>query len=200
MGILVDDLKWLLNNTPRDSNMLELGNQFLYIFSKPWPDYPAEFVTNGTDMVVAKPYFKKLGYTHTSVDINGQDGAMVLDLSKPGDLKTQFDVITDFGTSEHVPSLYHCLQNIDKHLKVGGKVFHVNPLTGHWPGHGYWYRDEEFYQAYAKLTGYNMKDMHRVVACGNYKDGWNICCLLEKTAQSRFPSEEEFNKLPIKTK
>lgn len=200
MGILENDLRWLLDNTSKNKSMLELGNQFLYIFSKPWADYPSEFVTNGHDMVAAKLYFQRLGYDHTSIDLNGQDGALSLDLGAPFQLAKQFDIVTDFGTSEHVSSLFHCLQNIDTHTKVGGKIFHVNPLVGNWPEHGFWYRDEDFYKAFAKMTGYKIKDMHRIVACGNYTDGWNICCLLEKTDKSRFPSENEFNTLPIKTK
>lgn len=200
MGILIENLRWLFNNSVKGGSMLELGNQFLYVYEKPWPEYPVQFVNSGSVNPVAKPFFKSLGYDHVSVDINGEDDALVHDMSFPFDLEKQFDVVTDFGTSEHVPSLYNCLLNIHNHTKNGGKIFHVNPLVGNWPGHGYWYRDEEFYKAYAKMTGYNLKDLHRVAACGNTTDGWNICAILEKNAKSSFPKEEDFNTLPIKKK
>ena len=201
MGILAENLEWLFEEINPQLSMLELGNQFLYIPGKPWASFPEKYIDpSGTQKKVAKYYFQELGYDHTSVDLNGQDGTIQADLSLPIFLNRKFDVITDFGTSEHVPSLYNCLLNVHNHAKDGAKLCHINPLTGHWPGHGYWYRDEDFYIEYAKITGYKIIKMKKFPACGNYVDGWNIWCFLEKSIGSTFPTEEEFNKLPIKTK
>lgn len=182
--------------------MLELGNQFLYVWSKPFPWYEDRFLNNTPTIPVAKPFFEGMGFTHTSVDINGKDGALPLDLSTPvtiGDGST-FDYITDFGTSEHVSSLWQCLENLHRHARVGTQFFHVNPLTGNWPGHGFWYRDEEFYEAYAKLTGYELLELKRDFACGNSTDGWNIWARLKKVQDTEFPSAFKFTALPVKLK
>lgn len=204
MGILAENLVWFLDNAkskrePR--SILELGNQFLYICAKPFHWYPDQYLNTTMDMpIAAKPFFQQFGFEHVSIDLNGKDGALPLDLSEPITLDRQFDFATDFGTSEHVRCLWQCLQNLHNHVTAdGGRFFHVNPLTGNWPGHGNWYRDEEFYRAYAEMTGYKLIDMRRTAACGNTTDGWNIWCLLEKTESSVFPTKETFYTLPLKT-
>eukprot|EP00438_Fugacium_kawagutii_P000717 Skav211036 [mRNA] locus=scaffold1434:73496:78361:+ [translate_table: standard] len=66
---------------------------------RPWPALPK------LDGV-----FERLGFRHTSLDINGRDGAVVVDLSrmKPTarplnvSLLGHCDVVTNFGTTEHV--------------------------------------------------------------------------------------------------
>lgn len=75
--------------------MLELGNQYLVTPVKPYEDFPEECLM-GPEPVIAKNYFQKIGYN--------QDGALVYDLSELFWLGRQFDLVTDFGTSEHV----HC--------------------------------------------------------------------------------------------
>ena len=57
--------------------MLELGNQVIR------PDKQIPEITG-------KAYFHRLGYEHTSVDLNGLDGALVKDLSKLEDF-TEFN-------------------------------------------------------------------------------------------------------------
>ncbi len=203
MGILAENLVWFLDHAksryePR--SILELGNQFLYICAKPFHWYPDQYLNHTMDMpIAAKPFFKQFGFQHTSIDLNGKDDALVLDLATPIDLGKQFSFATDFGTSEHVACLWQCLLNLHNHVVEEGRFFHVNPLAGNWPGHGNWYRDEEFYYAYAAMTGYKIIDMKRTAACGNTKDGWNIWCLLEKTKDSKFPAKDEFYTLPVKT-
>ncbi len=207
MGILSENLTWLLSHAKVPGTMLELGNQFLYIQEKPFPWYKDKFLNpTMAAPVAAKPFFQDYGFEHVSIDINGNDGALALDLSKPFSLADAgcplhtFDYITDFGTSEHVSSLWQCLENLHRHARVGTTLFHVNPLTGNWPGHGFWYRDEEFYQAYAKLTGYELLEMKRTFACGNSTDGWNIWARLRKGQDAPFPTAEQFAALPVKTK
>ena len=184
MGILPEDLDWFLSHAHPPGSILELGNQFLY----------------ASTISAAKPFFTGRGFDHVSIDLNGQDGALPIDLAKPFDLGRTFDYITDFGTSEHVPNLHRCLANLHHHAHIGTVFFHVNPLTGNWPGHGFWYRDEEFYSAFAKLTGYRLAELSRRFACGNSTDGWNICARMEKISNAPFLSEGEWDKLPVKRK
>lgn len=201
MGILIENLDWMMPEINNTMSMLELGNQYLYISCKPYESFPDKFVDpSGYGKISAKKYFQELGYDHTSIDLNGQDDALNIDLSTAFNLNKQFDITTDYGTSEHVKSLYNCLLNIHNHTKPGGKIFHVNPLTNNWPDHGYWYRDEEFYFKYIELTGYKINSIKTFPACRNIIDGYNIWCFLEKTPESIFPNEDDFNKLPIKLK
>jgi len=212
MGILSENLTWLLQYAKPPATILELGNQFLYINTKPFPWYDDKYLNPSMAAhVAAKGFFKDMGFGHVSVDINGEDGALALDLSKPftlGGISPEFDptphitfdYITDFGTSEHIPSLWQCLENLHRHARVGTQFFHVNPLTGNWPEHGIWYRDEEFYEAFAKLTGYELLELKRDFACGNFTDGWNIWARLKKVQDTPFPTSFNFSALPVKLK
>src|SRR5882672_3336270 len=65
--------------------MLELGNKVNTSVSRSYKD----FLT------------KEHGVVHTSVDWNGQDGALKLDLRDRLDLG-EFDIVTNYGTTEHV--------------------------------------------------------------------------------------------------
>ena len=98
MGYKTPYLRWMNEHIGQvyDSvdglKMLELGNQVIR------PDKQIRETTG-------KLYFTNLGYEHTSVDLNGLDGALIKDLSKLEDFaeyKEYFDVITNAGTIEHV--------------------------------------------------------------------------------------------------
>ena len=89
---------------------------------------------------------------HVSVDVNGLNGALALDLRQPlTPLEGRvFDMVTNIGTSEHVESDQHCVwRNMWDHLAVGGHLVSITPLAGDWHWHGLWYPTEEFYDAFA---------------------------------------------------
>ena len=207
MGILAQDLEWFHRLALKPpASILELGSQTLFIHEKPWPDYPERFLNPGMvqdlPTAYAKDYFEDLGYDHVSIDLNGRGGSQAVDLSKnlTFGLDRDFDLITDFGTSEHVADLYSCLSGIYCACYSGSLMFHVNPEPASWPGHGHHYRGLDFYRAFAAMTRYEIIDLYRIAACGNLTDGWNTACCMRKNPWSIFPSREEFSTLPIKTK
>lgn len=111
--------------------MAELGNQYF------------RDDVLGTE-VSAKLVFEAMGVDHTSFDLNGKDGAITGDLSKPfeGGLHSQFDLVTNFGTSEHVEdSQYWCWGNIHSLCEYDGYMIHAIPEIGSWPRHGKWHYD-----------------------------------------------------------
>jgi len=100
--------------------MCELGNQYMRF---------GRYKT-------AKQYFESLGVDHTSIDMNGRDGALKYDLSKPiSDFEEYFDIVTNFGTSEHVENQERCFDNIDRMCRVGGAMIHAVPLKGAYKHH-----------------------------------------------------------------
>ena len=171
------------------NQMLELGNQTIYFgddYDKP-----------------AKPMFEEMGFRHLSIDMNGQDGAKEADLSIKTDFtgyfaRNKFDIVTDFGTSEHVKSsLYACWWNKHTNCKTGGYIISENPKTGNWKGHGHWYYTEDFYRNLAEIQGYEIMELGEHAAMGNFTDGWNIYCILRKKSNDIFITKKEFNKLGI---
>ena len=100
-----------------------------------------------------KDWFTRIcNIEHISVDINGLDGALALDLRYPlaPIVGRVFDMVTNIGTSEHViDAQYSVWKNMWDHLALGGCLVSITPLPGDWGWHGFWYPTEEFYDALA---------------------------------------------------
>jgi SAM-dependent methyltransferase len=139
----------LRQTSPNNLSMLELGNQYIY--------NPLLGRTDG-EWSLSKPYFVDKGYKHTSIDINGKDGALQLDLSKPfePELISAFDIVTNFGTSEHVEdNQYICWKNIHEALKSSGYLFCTVPKAKEFhPQHSPWYHTVEFFNYFAEALKY----------------------------------------------
>lgn len=102
--------------------ILELGNQIM---------------RGGPGRRTGKQYFTALGAEHVSIDLNGEDGAVPLDLCRPlpEQYHDSFDVVTNFGTSEHIEDQVQVFKTIHDCCKVGGYMIHSVPLVGYWDGH-----------------------------------------------------------------
>ena len=172
MGIATNIL-YLIENRIRQSlgdirgtRMLELGNQELEA---------------GLPERLAKQHFEAQGVIHTSIDLNGRDGALVVDLSKPTD-RTEwiggFDVVTNCGTTEHVDphiAQYEVFKNIHIWLRAGGIAIHALPdvheleENGSWRGHCNNYYSSEFVGMLATTNNYEVLsqeiDNHLIVFC-----------------------------------
>jgi hypothetical protein len=116
--------------------------------------------------MVYKDVFEKLGLRHVSVDMNGKDGALPLDLRKPIDLGT-FDMVTNIGTSEHVAQndyagQVECWRNIVNAMHVGSVLVSITPLEGarKWARHGRWYPQRLFFMELAELNGMNVERVY----------------------------------------
>jgi len=118
----------------KNLSMIELGNQIIRKSAR----------SSGK---TGKEYFTDLGVIHTSIDLNAKDGALKLDLcSEITDIEP-VDVVTNFGTSEHVNNQNMCFKNIHNFCKEGGMMVHFVPPVGAWPGHClYWYTIDFFKQ------------------------------------------------------
>lgn len=176
MGLKQDQLEFIFSCIDQKYSqypglrMLELGNQVLKI--------------DGTRRS-AKPYFEEMGFEHVSVDINGKDGALPIDLSVSiGDtLKKQYDVVTNSGVSEHVEpfrSQYQCFKNIHDFVRVGGLMIHAVPHRGHYPNHCRFYYDENFFRYLSELNDYHILDL-RVIRSGKL-----VCAGLVKQHDQEF--------------
>ena len=121
------------------TRMLELGNK-----------------KTGSDTY--KTFFTAQGFEHVSIDWNGLDGALGLDLREPIDLD-RFDMVTNFGTTEHVSEQEPAWRNIHNLTKVGGVIVSMCPMEGDWWWHGQHYPKKSFYNQFAELNGYRIDHM-----------------------------------------
>lgn len=131
--------------------MLELGNQ--------------QFRSSALGAKVpAKHVFEMFGVEHTSIDLNGLNGALPLDLSKPirdPKLMGAFDVVTNFGTTEHVSDQLECWHNIHRFVRPGGLVISAVPHPDFPAGHCEYYYEEKFFEALSEHAGYAIEVMKR---------------------------------------
>jgi len=172
----------------RGCRIMEIGDQQMYCH----PNVP--------EGSAAKIWFGRQGAAlHVSVDLNGLLGALPLNLARPiekPEFDLNFDIVTDFGTSEHVGphllDLYNCRANCHRWCRSKGLLLFMNPKTGHWPGHGYHYFTQKHYEALADACGYRVLEISEAPSCGNTKDGWQVHAVFLKQNEPPFISFERY--------
>lgn len=215
MGITKFDVELLekvLKLNPDARTVCELGSQNLYLVPSDKPPFASE-------------WYEARGLKYNCIDMAGDNSAYQVDLSQAISFDPEFDIVTDFGTSEHVVQMdkitkvafhdghinsiypdgvkdallgyYNCWKNKHNLLANSGIMVNVNPKTGNWPGHGYHYITKKFYEELAYLCGYHIIELDEHPAMGNTTDGWNVYCLLQKQDDADFISFDRFCKLDI---
>ena len=77
-------------------------------------------------------------HTYEAIDLHGVDErAHKYDLNEPVPLETQYDVVCNFGTAEHVFNVYQVFKTIHDRTKSGGLMLHGLPFQG-WVDHGFY--------------------------------------------------------------
>lgn len=179
------------------------------------PNLPAPYISE---------WYKEIGIErYMCIDLNGENFAYKLDLSKylpvdfinfigtlsngdPFLFSREVDLVGDVGTIEHIgrdgkfdwEASYICWCNKWNLLKKGGIMVNENPKTQSWVGHGFAYFTKEFYlEMEAMYPWFRIIELGEHAACHNYKDGWNIYCVLQKTSNICI-SFEQFKTLPLK--
>lgn len=156
----------------------------------------------GVKEKIAKKYFKSLGMRHVSIDLDGRWGSLKLNLGKPIlKFKGEFDIVTDFGTCEHVYNQYECFKNMHNFCKPGGMMIHVVPMPNNWVGHCEFHYDDKFFIKLSELCKYEiLESMVMNMAGGPPRMKGNrrlICVSLKKTIDNKFTSPESFKKVPV---
>ena len=77
--------------------------------------------------------------SHISIDVNGKDGALKLDLGKRlPQYDNSADIVLNGGTAEHVEDIYECFKNMHEWCKVGGYIVTWGPPIGTAKHHSPW--------------------------------------------------------------
>lgn len=145
---------------------------------------------------IAHDYYLDKGYGVLSIDICGCNGSQVMDLRDELKFDTQFGLILQHGTVEHIEgSIYQAFKNIHEACKWGGIMIHENPRFNHWPEHGRHYFSMEFYKEFAKICDYELIEVCEEAAMSNHETGMNVCVVLRKINDTPFITEKQFNKI-----
>lgn len=109
-----------------------------------------------------RDFYAMLGLDdYHGADIDDQRADYSIDLNKPTQLGRQFDVITNFGTAEHLFNLPNAMELIHDHLKPGGVALHVMPTRGQY-NHGFYAINSTFYRNLAQYNHYEVVDLVNV--------------------------------------
>ena len=176
-----------LFNIKKFKDVFELGSQNFY-----------QNYENLTCGVYASDYYALKGVeTYTCVDLNKENGAIDIDLSKKNVPLGKFDLVTDFGTSEHISTvfdivpLYNCWTL--KYESASGVIVGSNPATGHWPNHeSIYFFTKNFYTELSKLTNMKILHLEEHYAMGNTIDGKEVAYALDVTG-SHWITLDEFS-------
>ena len=202
---LLDEAVSRTGNTLAGSSVCDLGNQ------RGWPTLNLDMPVTRKGYIL-RDYYKSLRDVafHVSIDLNGKDGALPLDLTKDININKiggPFTVVTNFGTSEHVPGQYGCFKNIHELTKVGGIMYHVVPRVGNWDGkncglkkaHCPYYYDTDFFNLLAERNGYKIIENriwnHDHISPKRARE--ECVAIFQKVNNTEFVSEKEFEKFPI---
>ena len=181
MTLLQDSMQSSTDLVFPELRMLEFGNQYAFRLGKvPVP---------------AKLIFQWLGVDHTSIDINGRDGALKLDLGQPlPEGLTDFDVVTNFGCTEHIEGHYQAWKNMHEACRIDGIMVHALPEKGSWPGHGMVLYRLGCVRRLALACGYSIAILNRHEQWKRKSGRHLIHCCFQRT-KALFVSEQVFEDL-----
>jgi len=182
---LIDYIKQSIlskHDTLQGLKILEFGNQIVE-------------AGQGYSEKTGKEYWSNQLMEHTSVDLNGHNGALQKDLTKISDFQGlfhEFDVVYNAGTSEHVEPFedqYTCFKIADMCCKTGGIMIHSVPeirnrdIRGTWIVHCRYYYSEKFFETLMKESNYEKILSEKTMTSVNYA--------FQKTVNSTFMKDKE---------
>jgi hypothetical protein len=124
----------------------------LVYFSTPRPGERTMLLSEITDLTDIE---------YNSVDVCPGLKTTILDLNfdiAPDDMLGYYDVVFNFGTTEHIFNQWNCFEFMHDALKVGGVVYHQLPASGYLD-HGYYCYTPLFFQEMAQANGYVLEHM-----------------------------------------
>jgi hypothetical protein len=96
-------------------------------------------VTGGANGAFAGELFEKVGFRYNAIDIADGYRTTIVDLnhdSAPKPFINAFDLVLNFGTTEHLLNQYNAFKVIHDATKIGGYIVHSLPCVGY-SNHGY---------------------------------------------------------------
>lgn len=102
--------------------------------------------------------FKACGFEYHALDIFDGEDITLFDLnleSPPAHFVGKFDLVTNFGTTEHVLNQYLAFKTMHELAKPGGVIYHDLPMGGYHL-HGYFNYNPMFFEQLAVANDYEV--------------------------------------------
>jgi SAM-dependent methyltransferase len=110
-------------------------------------------------LAATRRFYAALGLEdYKSLDLRDKRADYSYDLNGSIDLGRRFDVVTNFGTLEHIFSIGNVLASMHEHLSVGGLALHVLPTRGDY-NHGFYNIHSVWYRDLAAANAYEIIDL-----------------------------------------
>jgi hypothetical protein len=119
----------------------------LVYFSTPRPEERTLLFSEITDLTDIE---------YNSVDVCPGLKTTILDLNfdvAPNEMVGHYDVVFNFGTTEHIFNQWNCFEFMHDAAKVGGVIYHQLPASGYLD-HGYYCYTPLFFREMAQANGY----------------------------------------------
>jgi len=147
------DLKELFENAGLEKNLVDTFPNINNFPSKPRPS--------------SKYLYNSFGLNnYECLDINGEHGAIKFDLNHPFNDETKFekfDIVTDFGSCEHVYNIGETYKTIHKLTKTNGLIIIIQSL---FQGNGYFTLEDTFLEGLAAANDYKILHSSYVITTG----------------------------------
>ena len=149
-------------NFSRCKSVVEAGSQFI---DGHYQERAKLLLYNQTKKIYnktlsAKEFYQHLGFEeYKAIDADGERGSIIMDfnenLKKTNNFSAKFDLVTNFGTSEHVFNQSNFFENIHNLTKKDGLMIHVLPFEGYF-NHGYFNYHPIFFFDLAIFNNYEI--------------------------------------------
>lgn len=172
-----------INMNIQDVRMLELGNQRMGTWDR--PDYYKAY-----KIVMEERGIKE----HISIDLTGENGALILNLGEPiNQWNNYFDIVTNFGTAEHVNNQYWVWKNMHNMCKIGGAILSCNPPVGDWPKHCPFRYRNDFFDILSTNNKYTIAHQETItVSNPNPRKNRKLLVAILIKTNNEFMSENDF--------
>tara|TARA_B110000438_G_C15746750_1_gene621089 strand:- start:31 stop:1005 length:975 start_codon:yes stop_codon:yes gene_type:complete len=144
-------------------SVIEIGSQEIPEASQPYARNILDKYNKKTKKgsISAKDFYHSLGFTeYNSIDADGKRGSLVFDMNEVlidhYKFNKTYDLITNFGTTEHVFNQKNVFENIHNLAKKDGYLFHLLPFEGDF-NHCYYNYHPKFFYDLAQHNNYQIK-------------------------------------------
>lgn len=173
MGILREPAAFVEElRLPKGFTVCELGDQY---------------VTHVSPHELAEQWYRRLGAKkYVSIDGNGR-GTMTHDLNKKLPQKLgPFDLVTDFGTGEHIFDQAQVWRTLHVLTKVGGYIAFDRPTSGY-PGHCFYLAAEGLFTDIAEANSYGVIHLERATT----PRGELVRGVFKRTSKAKFQNPQQ---------
>ena len=106
----------------------------------------------------SREFWRWLGFDYASIDVDGSPGSIPIDLnfdSVPANAVGKYQLVTNYGTTEHVANQLNAFKIIHELTALGGLMVHELPAQGH-VNHGLITYNFNFFFMLSRSNGYKV--------------------------------------------